>query len=308
MIWPDEGALGCDGAPEISIALLTRNAGPMLGRIFHAIASQRTGRRVEVVAVDSGSTDGTVQRLESAGARVIRVAPESFNFGTTRDAVYEHARGAIVVNLSQDAIPAHELWLEHLLAPLNDPEVAVSCGRSVPDAERDAPQFPWERNGHFYFTREMRRFARRHGRGISFANSAVRRSVWERNRFEPQILGEDFQFQVKLNGEGFRCAFPEGAEVFHHHDYSTASLYRRCRDEGVALRALGCAYTELDLVIDLVSARKYVQWLREIRYGRLHSTAAVLFPWLRPVAVYAGSRFGARGGDREPPREAVTHG
>jgi len=295
----EAGSHGCGGIvahtrgnSDITIALLTRDAGPLLGRTLDAIARQRTTRSIELVAADSGSTDGTPDRLRAAGARVIEIAPEDFDFGRSRDLAYQHAASDIVVNLSQDAVPGHDRWLENLLAPFDDLTPAISCGRSIPDPERAYRQFPWERNGYFYFTREMQKFRRSHGRGASFANSAVRRTVWERLRIEPQALGEDFQFQMKAQREGFVVAFPEDAEVLHHHDYDLRGLWGRCRNEGLALRQMGFAYTADDLVRDLVSPAKYVQWMREVRYGRMRSMAAALFPVVRPLAVYAGGRFG----------------
>ncbi len=280
---------------DITVALLTRDAGPLLARVLDGVLGQETDRRVEVLAVDSGSADGTVDVLKARDVRVVAIPAAEFDFGRTRDLAYQHARGDIVVNLSQDAIPADSGWLENLIRPLGDPEVGVSCGTSIPDPERDRPQFPWERNGYFYFTREIRKFVAQYGRGVSFANSAVPRKVWERHRFDPQPLGEDFQFQKKLHGAGLRTAFPEAAKVLHHHHYNLHTLYARCRDEGLALRLLGCGYTEFDLLRDLASAGKYLQWLRELRRGSLNSAAALLFPVLRPAAVYAGSRFGHRG-------------
>ncbi len=276
----------------VSVAILTRNSGGILSRLLDGVSNQETDRSVEIVAVDSGSTDGTVELLESCGARVIKIREEEFDFGRTRDLLYQHTRGEFVANLSQDAVPAHPRWLENLIAPLADSEVAVSCGTSVPDPERAEAQFPWERNGYFYFTREMRKFRGAYGRGVSFANSAVRRSVWERFRFDPQPLGEDFQFQMKIHGAGLKAAFPEGAEVLHHHDYDLRGVYGRCRNEGLALRMMGCGYGEWDLLLDIAGPRKYVQWLRELRRGSLRNSASVLFPVVRPVAVYMGSRFG----------------
>ena len=281
-----------DDAFDVTVAVLTLDGGAELKRLLESVRRQKTGRRVEVLAIDSGSTDGSLEVLESLGDRVIEIEAEEFNFGKTRDLAYENAGGAIVVNLSQDAVPAHDLWLENLLEPLNDPKVGVSCGASIFDGEREAGQFAWERNGYFYFTREIRTFVRRYGKGVSFANSAVPRRVWEKLRFDPLPLGEDFQFQQKLQGEGLLAAFPENAEVLHHHDYTLGSLYRRCRDEGLALRLLGCPYSEWDLAVDLASHRKYIQWLRELRRGSLRTAASIVFPVLRPLAVYFGSRFG----------------
>lgn len=280
---------------EVTIAVLTRDAGPVLPRLLDAVFAQRTRLRYEVLAIDSGSTDGTLDTLRQFPLRLIEIAKSDFNWGRTRDFAYQQCDSPIVVNLSQDAVPQRTDWLDRLTRPFFDDEaVAVTCGSSIPDPDRHFTQFTWERNGYFYFTREIKKFTDKYGKGLSFANSAVRRSAWERLRFDEQPTGEDFQFQKKLHAVGGKIVFPADAPVLHHHNYSFGSLYRRCRNEGYALRLMGCPYNELDLAADLVSPRKYVQWLREARRGSLKTAADVLFPILRPIAVYAGSRFARR--------------
>jgi len=277
-------------SPDVTVTLLTRNAGPLLERVLRAVREQETTRRVEIVAVDSDSTDATRDTLARFGARVSIIEPKAFNFGLTRDLVFEQAAAPIVVSLSQDAIPAHAQWLEHLVAPLSDPKVAASCGRSLPDDARDHPQFIWERNGRFYFTQEMRKFFARYGRGLSNANAAYKRDVWQRLRFGEQPIGEDFRMQTKLHAANLPIAFPDDAPVLHHHDYRLRTLYARCRNEGLGLRLLACRYTAVDLVRDLVNPGMATTWCRELVRGRLTTPAAILFPVVRPVAVYIGSR------------------
>ena len=279
---------------DVTVAMLTRDAIDTIERSLAAVVDQRTARRVEMLVLDSGSTDGTMEVFSRYPVRVKAIPQAEFNFGATRDLAYQEARGGIVVNLSQDAIPKTHDWLENLLRPLDGEGIGASCGSSVPDPERHSRQFPWERNGYFYFTREIRKFVRRYGRGLSFANSAVRREVWERLRLDAQPTGEDFQFQIKLKGAGLQVAFPIDAEVLHHHDYALRSLFNRCRNEGLALRQMGCRYTEIDLVCDLASLPKYVQGLREMKRGSLKTWADFAFPIVRPLAVYVGSRFARR--------------
>ena len=276
---------------DVSITLLTYNAGPLLDRVLNAIQRQQTSRSVEIVAVDSGSTDGTLAVLAHHGVRVTEIPLREFNFGRTRDLVFEESSGSIVVCLSQDAVPAHELWLERLVAPLDSGEFAAACGRSIPDPDREFPQFPWERNGLFYFTREMRAYAKKYGRGLSNANSAFRREVWEKLRFGEQPIGEDFRFQTKLYAAGRAIAFPDGAEVLHHHTYSLRSLYKRCRNEGLGLRAVGCGYGAADLSMDLLRPSLWRAECRELLRGALRTPAEILFPIVRPCAVFAGSTF-----------------
>lgn len=281
-------------AVDVSVTLLTYNAGPLLARALRAVRNQDTRRSVEIVAVDSGSTDGTLAVLAQHDAHVTEIPLREFDFGRTRDLVFEESSGRAVVCLSQDAVPAHDQWLERLVAPLDGPEFAASCGRSAPDPERGFAQFPWERNGLFYFTREMRAFAGKYGRGLSNSNSAIRRDVWERLRFGAQPIGEDFRFQTKLHAAGLGIAFPDGAEVLHHHTYTLRTLYKRCRNEGLGLRTLDCAYGEADLLRDLARLPVWRAWVRELARGGLRTPAALAFPVVRPCAVYAGSRFARR--------------
>lgn len=278
--------------PDITVGIPTRNAGPSFRRLLESVHTQKTSLAVEVIALDSGSTDGTLGLLHDYGVRVIPIDQATFNWGAVRERLFEEARGGIVANLSQDAIPAREDWLENLIRPLEDEKVGVSSGSSIPDPDREFPQFQWEKNGYYYFTREIAHFVAKHGKGLSFGNAAVPRRVWEELHVDPQATGEDFQFQIKLREAGYEMAFPQDAPVLHHHNYRLKAVYRRCRNEGMALRDMGCPYREWDLAADLLSPRKYVQWLREATRGTLRSPAEWLYPVVRPVAVYAGSRFG----------------
>ncbi|GMV99204.1 MAG: hypothetical protein AMXMBFR84_03430 [Candidatus Hydrogenedentota bacterium] len=262
--------------------------------MLQAVKGQLTPHPIEIVAVDSGSTDGTLDILKEHNVRVIPIAPEDFDFGKTRDLVFEQTRGSFIVSLSQDAIPATQNWLENLLKPFDDPSVAVTCGRSVPDPDRAFDPFPWEANGYFYFTREMKKFRAKYGRGLSNANAAYRRSVWEELRFGEQPIGEDFRFQEKLHDSRHILAFVDDAPVLHHHDYTLRTLYKRCRNEGYGLRLLGFPYTLTDYLRDCLNPRKDLVWLRSLLKGRLRSPAAIVFPYARPSWVYMGSRF-ARG-------------
>lgn len=275
----------------VSVTLLTWNGGALLQRLVDAVLAQQTNRRVEIIAVDRGSTDGTRQMLESHGVDVVDVPQEKFDWGLTRNLSFERAQLPIIVTLSQDAVPEHPGWLESLVTPLADPHVGVVCGPSKPDPDRAFRQFAWERNGYFYFTQEIRSFIAKYGRGVSFSNAALRRSTWKHVGLGEQPLGEDFLFQMLLRANGFDVAFAPEAAVLHHHTYDMSTLFARCRNEGLALRKLGMRYTVGQCMSDLVSTPKYVQWAREFLRGGLRTPAEFVFPVVRPLAVLSGSQF-----------------
>src|SRR5262249_23073906 len=103
--------------PLVSIVIPTRNGGPRLRQGFAANAAQRTDFQSEIVAVDSASSDGTLDFLAGRATTLIQIDPRSFDHGATRNLAVSKTRGAFVVLMVQDAVPANDRWLAELVAP-----------------------------------------------------------------------------------------------------------------------------------------------------------------------------------------------
>ena len=104
----------------ISIVIPTRNGMATLPALLDAVDRQRVDASVEMIAVDSGSTDGTPGLLAARKVRVTHIQPEAFNHGTTRNQGVREARGDLVVLMVQDAVPASDTWLDALIALSED--------------------------------------------------------------------------------------------------------------------------------------------------------------------------------------------
>src|SRR5215471_20318799 len=100
---------------ETSILIPTKNGAQDIGACLGAIYSQKHVRPFEVLVVDSGSTDATLEIVRRYPARIEQIPPEAFHHARTRNAVASLARGEFLVFLSQDAIPASDSWLVSLL-------------------------------------------------------------------------------------------------------------------------------------------------------------------------------------------------
>src|SRR5262245_35564219 len=117
----------------VSILILTRNGMETLPATLDSIAEQKREFPLEVVAVDSGSTDGTAELLANRADRMISISPATFNHGATRNFGIEHCRGDLVVLLVQDALPNSDNWLIALTRPLREEDhVAGSYARQIP--------------------------------------------------------------------------------------------------------------------------------------------------------------------------------
>jgi rhamnosyltransferase len=253
------------------------------------IFSQRTARPFEVLAVDSGSTDGTLEILRQFNVRVHPIPPQEFNFGRTRELGYELACGQYLATLSQDCVPASGDWLERLMVPFDDPTVAAVAGPPVLPPP-PARVFYWERIGRFYFTRDGQRWIARYHFGYSNTNSAVRKAIWERNRLGPIEMSEDRLLQKTWTARGLKIVFAPEAAVYHAHDYDLGGLARRCENEGLGHRLTGEAYSFSDCAADMLNVSNWWTLLAAIVRGARPTRAELLFPLVRPLFLWKGHR------------------
>jgi glycosyltransferase involved in cell wall biosynthesis len=291
--------------PLVSIVMPTLNGAATLSRVLPAIKRQQVPFAFEIVAVDSGSTDGTVALLHRFADSVVSIAPEDFDHGLTRNLGVERSRGALVVLMVQDAEPASDRWLAALTAPLlRDPCVAGSFARQVPRvdaspltrhylslwaAASDSPRASAISDAaEFDRLDPMRRFDR-----CVFDNvcACIRRSVWSRRPFRTTPIAEDLAWAKDVLLDGHRLVFAPDAEVIHSHDRSasyelarTYVLHRRLYElfELRTIPSLNCL------------ARAIASSLRlHVRYERSGRSLALAFAW--PLGQYLGGRAAVRG-------------
>jgi rhamnosyltransferase len=222
--------------PLVSIVLLTWNGGSGVRELVGAIARQRADFEYEIVAVDSGSSDGTAEWLEQspAVARVMRIAPDQFNHGTTRNLGIEQARGALVVLIVQDALPTADDWLARLVAPLrHDPCVAGTFCRQRPRPDARAITVHYL-EGWAGASSEPRRVSFADARALdaldpgarlqacTFDNvcSSLRRSVWQQIPFRATVIAEDLEWARRVLQAGHSLEYVADAAVVHSHDRS----------------------------------------------------------------------------------------
>ncbi|MFZ1500885.1 MAG: glycosyltransferase family A protein, partial [Giesbergeria sp.] len=106
-----------------------KNGGALLGDVLAAVQAQRTPWPCEVIVVDSGSTDGSVELVRARGVRCETIAPEAFGHGRTRNQLAALSTGEFLVFITQDARPASPEWLAHLVEACDaEPDVAGAFG------------------------------------------------------------------------------------------------------------------------------------------------------------------------------------
>jgi rhamnosyltransferase len=275
----------------ISVVVPVKDGGADLVRCLEAIGRQRIEEDVEIVVVDSGSSDDSAEHARRRGARVHEIPPEEFGHGRTRNLGARLARGDVLVFTSQDAHPADDAWLGLLVAPLRASEtVGGVYGRQLPHASARPPERYFL---DFLYGPEPRVQELASPDELSFevtlfsnVNAAIRREVWERFPFaDDMIMSEDQEWSRRVLLAGMSIVYEPRAAVFHSHAYTVASAFRRFYDSGAsadrsyvseagasrrALRSAAARY-----------ARGEVSWLWRTGQRR----------WIPYAAVYEAAKF-----------------
>jgi rhamnosyltransferase len=228
---------------DASILLLTKNAGSDLKQLLPAVFSQNFPGTFDVIAVDSGSTDGTLELLSRFPVLVKQISPVEFHHARTRNYAATFATGQILVFLSQDAIPATNNWLHGLVSNFDDPQVGAVYGRQFP-----RPESSLERQDALDAVYGDKKLVKdpsaRDGMGYRFyhfsdANAAIRRLVWQAKGFPEDLkVFEDLGIAKSILDRGWKIVYEPSAAVFHSHTHSTLGLFKRYFDIGYTLRQL----------------------------------------------------------------------
>jgi len=227
-----------------SISILTKNDELNIGACLEAVYSQRAVGKFEVVLVDSGSTDATVQIAKRFPIRIEQIRPEEFHHARTRNFAASLGTGAVIVNLSSDAIPASDMWLQELTANFQDPAVGAVYGRQLPKpASRIERQVTFDTI--YGEQRIVKDPACRAGSGYKFyhfsdVNSALRRNMWELIQYPESFkVFEDLAIAKRILDAGWKIVYEPEALVFHSHHFTPKQLFKRYYDIGYTLKRLG---------------------------------------------------------------------
>ena len=226
--------------PRVTLFLPTWNAGTEFPEIFRRMKSQELDRPYEILIIDSGSTDGTVEFLEQQGIRLIQIPNQEFNHGLTRNRGIQEAKGEIVVLATQDAWPHDEQWMQRLVDCYEDPQVGGAWSRQLP--RPDANPFIKDRLSHWEGAKEEPRVQEvgspeefealapldKLGR-VAFDNvsSSVRRSVALEIPFRHRQFGEDLDWGHRVVLAGYKVVFEPRSKVIHSHNNSIWYEFKR---------------------------------------------------------------------------------
>jgi len=216
----------------ISIIIRAKNEMPWIKHTLRMLKLQNR-QDFEVIAVDSGSTDGSYESLLDFKPEVLyRIEPEDYIPGKVLNEAIRHTRGDIIVFNNADCIPQDRSWLDNLVQPLETGNMALAAVFANQIARPNAHPLvrkDYERafgDGSIHNT--WRHF-------FSLASSAVRRDLILQYPFLENIqYSEDIEWSWRMRTNGYDIQYVRSARVEHSHNYNLAGLSKRFYGEGKA--------------------------------------------------------------------------
>jgi len=299
-----------------SIVIRAYNEEKHISRLLEGIQHQ-TANDVEVILVDSGSSDSTVSIAESFGAKIVHIPPQEFTFGRSLNLGIQAALSEFIVIASAHVYPVYPDWLATLLHPFEDHEVALVYGKQ---RAPESAKFSEQQIFHQWYPDISR--PRQETAFCNNANSAIRRSLWEKNPYDDTLTGlEDLAWAKWAKEQGYDIAYVAEAEVIHVHNETPRGVFNRYRREAMAFKQIYpeshfsvydfLRLTIMNILSDLrQAAREGVLWktiasIFWFRFMQFYGTcmgyreSGLLTPQLRETFYYARARKPNDGGKRD---------
>lgn len=213
---------------ETTVIIRTKNNEDIISQTLKALFSQ-TYKDFDLLVVDSGSTDKTLDIVSFYEHKLIRVKPEDYHPGIVLNNAVSQTHTNLVVFLNSDTVMLHKDCLETLICELNKDYVSAAFARQIARPEAK----PWVRRDYeIAFPQENKSPQWMY---FSLPLSGIKKSVWSANPFYTQAwASEDTKMGYDLKMKKQYVRYVPEARVMHSHNYTLKQIYNRRFVEGEA--------------------------------------------------------------------------
>ncbi len=232
----------CKREPElgakISVIVPTYNGADTLIRQFGLLSTQLGIADVELIMVDSGSTDETIEIGKLFGARVIQITQEEFSHSYARNLGAKNATGDYLLFMTQDAIPTDEYWLYRLFAPIIQGHVVAVSPMELETSQGDM-KYKIDIESHMRFLGVFEQdkigsmpdkqdyYNMRVNAQLCDVTCLIKKDVFLKYGYHGSFA-EDLDLGLKLIRDGYTIGLVASTRVLHSHNRSALYNLKRC--------------------------------------------------------------------------------
>ncbi len=219
-----------------SVIIRTKNEEQFIGQTLKMIFAQGFGvGELEVIVVDSGSTDRTLEIVAEFEVKVIKIASEDFSYPYASNIGAKEARGEYLVYLSGHSVPIHDTILRDALTcwrklELGNVKLAGVYGPIAALPGKGSSL--WEKMifpAHRLRKLQPKAITQKQMGLLGCTNAIIRRDIWQQHQFDERygLGGEDTVWAAARIKEGYSIGFCPCFAVYHSHGLGLIGLYKQ---------------------------------------------------------------------------------
>jgi rhamnosyltransferase len=223
---------------ELTVVIPTFNGGIWLEHTLQKIFQQSIIEEMEILVIDSGSSDNTLNVLKKYPIRIHEIPNKTFNHGSTRNLGTQLAKGRFVLFTVQDACPASNEWAEKMLSNFNSERISAVCGGQAVPHDKNKNPIQWYRpqsrpQKASVFFKNKENFdslnAQQKNRLCSWdnVNAIYRRKVLLEVPFQHISFAEDMAWAKDALRASKELIYDFSNPVFHYHHQNKEFTYKR---------------------------------------------------------------------------------
>lgn len=222
----------------ISVVIPVYNGIKTLRDLMDGISQQTIFNQLEIVVIDSGSNDGSIEYLSQFDyVRIFHIEKSEFNHGSTRNIAVQKCAGQFIFMTVQDAWTNDHTLLERMLRHFKNEDVHAVCGHQI------VPHAP-DKNPHEWFRpqdkpsskvikinhEEFQKLSPNELRFYCSWDNVI--SIYRRNSllalpFEQIIFGEDMLWAKMALEKGWSIVYDSSCRINHYHHAFSDYIYKR---------------------------------------------------------------------------------
>lgn len=219
----------------ISLVMRSYNDVDIIDKTLCSIKEQEWDGDIQIVHIDSGSTDGTVDIIKKHKPwKLIEIPSSEYVPGIVLNRGMREATGDWVVCVNSDAVPGNRKWLKELVAcAKSEPKVGTAFSRQVPREDCQAV-YAHDYDRCFGPKRESVHW----DHFFSMVSCIVSREAWEEQPIREDLqYAEDEEWSKRLAANDWKVLFAEKSISEHSHNYTFKEAYKRCFGDTFAIAA-----------------------------------------------------------------------
>ncbi len=233
----------------VSVVIPTYNAGENFREIISRLNAQQGLAKVEIIVVDSGSSDGTQQIATELGARLIQISQEEFSHSYARNLGAKNATGHVLLFMTQDAMPSCAEWVKQMVLPiLSGESCATSCREQCPEGTDLYYRAASWYHARYLGTDKASRIGRfvpgmdseelRKNASLNDISTAVDRNLFLQMGGYRHSFAEDLDMGIRILHANKNIKLLHNPTVIHGHTRASSYYLRRGFAEGRALELI----------------------------------------------------------------------